>query len=60
MFKNNDINLVKTELGDAEKILLTNINLRKYTVYGTFKSDVCSNRCKKIQLSKLFQKCSCK
>ena len=35
-------------------------NYRKYTIYGTFNSNVCSYRCKNIQPSKLFQKCSCK
>ena len=56
------INLVKNELGNTEEKSSPSkpINLRKYTIYGTFNSDVCSRRCKKIQPNKLFQKCICK
>ena len=62
MSDNDAINLVKNELGNTEEKSSPSkpINLRKYTIYGTFDSDVCSRRCKKNQPNKLFQKCICK
>ena len=50
-------NDLKNETG---KTSVTQSLYRKYTIYGTFDSDVCSRRCKKIQPNKLFQKCICK
>ena len=49
MSDNDAINLVKNELGNTEEKSSPSkpINLRKYTIYGTFDSDVCSRRCKK-------------
>lgn len=52
MSNNDAINLVKNELGNTEEKSSPSkpINLRKYTIYGTFDSDICSRRCKKFNI----------